>query len=360
MRILIVDDSPFFRRLLHALLEKEPGWLIVGEAADGDQAVDMACRLKPDVITMDIEMPGTDGIAATRRIMERCPTPILMLSSVTRFGAQATFDALEAGAMDFMLKVNDGDHLAVAQQLPLLRAKIRLLVGARRDARPASPRSTQRLPEFPPSPVSAPAMHGREARSCERVLGRRGIVLIGASTGGPAAVQRLLQDIPGDFSVPILVLQHMPPLFTHAFAERLDRVIPLTVKEAEDGEEVLPGHVYIAPGGRHTQFGVKGGRPVFVMREPRANEHFRPSVDIGFSSAASTYRVDLLGIVLTGMGNDGVHGARALKAVGGRVWTQDRESSVIYGMPMEVEKAGLSDAVMSLDDLAFCLHRCLR
>lgn len=357
MRVLIVDDSAFFRRLLRELLATEPGCQIVGEAVNGDQAVEMACRLKPDVITMDVEMPGKDGIAATRQIMQRCPAPILMLSSVTRYGAQATFDALDAGAMDFMLKVNEGEQGSIAQQLPLLRAKLRLLT-ARRDAQHAPPLTTPRPVVAPaPSPVSAPR---RESRSCERVLGSRGIVLVGASTGGPAAVQRLLHELPADFAAPILVLQHMPALFTHAFAERLDRAIPLTVKEAEDGETPLPGHVYIAPGAKHTQLGWNNGKPAFVMREAHANEHYRPSVDVGFSSAASVYRSEVLGIVLTGMGNDGVLGARALKAVGGKVWTQDRDSSVIFGMPMEVAKAGLSDAVMSLDDLASCLHRCLR
>lgn len=357
MRILIVDDSAFFRRLLRELLSSEPGYEIVGEAVDGDQAVEMACRLKPDIITMDVEMPGKDGIAATRQIMERCPTPILMLSSLTNYGAQSTFDALEAGAMDFMTKLNGSSGGAMAHQLPLLRAKIRLLAG-RRDAL----RHRGAVAEAPPANNRAPSVGTtrQDTKGCERILSSRGMVVIGASTGGPAAVQQILQKIPASFAVPILVLQHMPPLFTHAFAERLDRVIPLTVKEAAEGEMPLPGHVYIAPGGMHTQLGWRHNKPAFVMREAQPNEHFRPSVDIGFSSAASVYRADVLGMVLTGMGNDGVLGARALKAAGAKVWTQDRDSSVIFGMPMEVAKAGLSDAVMSLDDLASCLLRCLR
>jgi len=352
VRILIVDDSAFFRRLLRELLSTEPGYDIVGEAVDGAQGLDMACRLKPDIITMDVEMPGMDGIAATRRIMEKCPVPILMLSSLTHYGAKSTFDALDAGAMDFMPKINGSSGGAMAQQLPLLKAKLRLLAGRRAALRHAPP------PEAPRVHPSSAA--GAEPRKCERIISSRGIVLIGASTGGPVAVQQVLQTMPADFGVPILVLQHMPPVFTQAFAERLDRVIPLTVKEAEDGEMPLPGHAYIAPGGVHTQLGWRNNKPAFVMREALAHEHFRPSVDVGFSTAASVYRSDVLAVVLTGMGNDGVLGARALKAAGGHVWTQDRESSVIFGMPMEVAKAGLSDAVKSLDDLASCLHSCLR
>ncbi|MFZ5579388.1 MAG: protein-glutamate methylesterase/protein-glutamine glutaminase [Pseudomonadota bacterium] len=367
MRILIVDDSTFFRRLLRELLAREPGFEIVGEAADGRQAIEMACRLKPDVITMDVEMPGLDGISATRQIMARCPTPILMISSLTRYGARATLDALEAGALDFMAKLDEHGENCLSRQAPLLFAKLRLLSGRRlgaarsvpEPARAVPARSEQTIPDAPKAEATraVPSVGGGE---CARVLNPRGIVMVGASTGGPAAVQKLLQGIPASFPVPIVVVQHMQPIFTHAFAERLDRIIPLSVKEAHEGEQPLPGHVYIAPGGVHIQLAASHGKPAFSLREPQANEHYRPSVDVGLSSAAQVYRSDVLGIVLTGMGNDGVLGARALKAAGAKVWAQDKESSVIYGMPMEVAKAGLADAVMSLDELASCLLRCVR
>lgn len=354
MRILIVDDSSYFRRLLSELLAREPGFEVVGEAADGEQAVAMACQLRPDVITMDVEMPGLDGISATRKIMARCPTPILVVSSLTRHGARATLDALEAGALDFMAKLDEHGENCLSQQASLLRAKLRLLAARRRPPVPG-PAAAVRPAAREQSPKPA-----QTVKDCARVLNPRGIVVIGASTGGPAAIQKMLQGIPSSFAAPILVVQHMPPLFTHAFAERLDRILPVTVKEAEEGEHPVAGHVYIAPGGVHTQLVMHGGKPVFNLREARPNEHYRPSVDIGLSTAAGAYRSDVLGIVLTGMGNDGVLGARAMKAAGGKLWAQDRESSVIYGMPMEVAKAGLTDAVMSLDELASCLLRSLR
>ncbi|MEO1751476.1 chemotaxis response regulator protein-glutamate methylesterase [Thiofaba sp. EF100] len=374
MRILIVDDSPFFRRMLREIFAREPGFEVIGEATDGEHGVSLACQLKPDVITMDVEMPGLDGIAATRQIMQRCPTPILMLSSLTRYGAQATFDALDAGALDFMPKLDEAGTGNLAQQAPLLKAKLRLLALRRlaaHTAAPARPAAPSFQPEFrkgreQDNPGAEPAKQasgmdaGRVRKQDEHFLSPRGILVIGASTGGPAAVQKVLQGLPASYPVPIVVLQHMPALFTQAFAERLNRIIPLAVKEAEDGEQPLPGHVYIAPGGQHTQIGWRQGKPAFVMREATPKEHYRPSVDIGFSSAASVYRADVLGVVLTGMGSDGVLGARALKAAGGRVWAQDKDSSVIYGMPMEVAKAGLADAVLDLGELAAGLARVVR
>ncbi len=390
MRILIVDDSPFFRRMLREMFAQESGFEVIGEATDGEHGVSLACQLKPDVITMDVEMPGLDGIAATRQIMQRCPTPILMLSSLTRYGAQATFDALDAGALDFMPKLDEAGTGNLAQHAPLLKAKLRLLalrrLAAAHTVAPARPAAPSFQPGFRrgqeqgdpgaepakqasgmdagsrgPHPIGASAMDGgRVRKQDEHFLSPRGILVIGASTGGPAAVQKVLQGLPANYPVPIVVLQHMPALFTQAFAERLDRIIPLAVKEAENGEQPLPGHVYIAPGGQHTQLGWRQGKPAFVMREATPKEHYRPSVDIGFSSAASVYRADALGVVLTGMGSDGVLGARALKAAGGRVWAQDRDSSVIYGMPMEVAKAGLADAVLDLGELAAGLARVVR
>lgn len=369
MRILIVDDSLFFRRILREIFVREPGFEVIGEATEGEEAVRLACQLKPDVITMNVEMPGLDGIAATRQIMQRCPAPILMLSSLTRYGAQATFDALDAGALDFMPKLNEFGTDNLAQQAPLLKVKLRLLALHRLvPARPAAP-SFQ--PDFRKGrgqgdPGAEPAKQafgmdaGRVRKQDEHFLSPRGILLIGASTGGPAAVQKVLQGLSANYPVPIVVLQHMPVMFTQSFAERLNRIISLAVKEAEDGEQPLPGHVYIAPGGQHTQIGWRQGKPAFVMREATPKEHYCPSVDIGFSSAASVYRADALGVVLTGMGSDGVLGARAIKAAGGRVWVQDRESSVIYGMPMEVAKAGLADAVLDLGELAAGLARVVR
>ncbi len=346
-RVLIVDDSAFFRRALTRLLEAESDMEVVGVAADGEQGVARAVELRPDVVTMDVEMPRMDGISAVKAIMRRQPTRVLMLSALTVDGAKATMDALAAGATDFFPKRLSEAGRGMGGQERSLVEKIRQISGAHR-VRAPSPAPT---PAPQPRPERA-APAGRGGASKPGIPAGTRLVVIGASTGGPAALPRVLNTLRASFPAPILLVQHMPALFTQAFAARLDRSLPLAVKEAEDGESLLPGHVYVAPGGRHTLVTGKPGAPRLQLREPRSDDHYRPSVDLAFATAARSLAGDVLGVVLTGMGADGREGARALKEAGSTIWAQDEASSVVYGMPAAVADAGLADSIMSLDEMA--------
>ncbi|HUM98881.1 MAG: hypothetical protein B7X12_01770 [Halothiobacillus sp. 20-53-49] len=351
--VLIVDDSVFFRRALRELIASDDRLTVVGEATNGREAILKACQLKPDVITMDVEMPILDGIAAVREIMSRCPVPIMMLSSLTQAGAVATFDALDAGAVDFYAKNSDDPSQALNQSAKMLTTRLRLL--ATRKQRQAlnlepPPRNLGNSGQILPNPSVV-----------ERgVIARRGIVVIGSSTGGPAALQRVLQDIPADFPVPIVIAQHMPAAFTGPFASRLNESLPLNVVEVSDGSPLVPGTAYLIPGGTHGEIKMRGGGLVFATRVPVIAEHFRPSVNVLFQSAAQAVGADVLGVILTGMGDDGTEGARAVRSGGGHIWAQDQASCVIYGMPAAVAKAGLVQAVLPLNDIGRALSRCVR
>ncbi|WP_407274966.1 chemotaxis response regulator protein-glutamate methylesterase [Halothiobacillus sp. DCM-1] len=347
VKILIVDDSVFFRRALRELIATDERLSVIGEAANGREAILKACQLKPDVITMDVEMPVMDGISAVREIMGRCPAPILMLSSLTQTGAIATLDALDAGAVDFFPKSQgeQKDHLG-ASSARLLTTRLRMLALRR-----------QRLAMAPAEPVRAPS--GAAAPKSD-ILSRRGIVVIGSSTGGPAALQAILQGIPASFPLPIVIAQHMPASFTGPFANRLNESMPIQVVEAQQGIALQPGCAYIIPGGKHGEIHGRLGAYVFSERQPVAGENFRPSANILLQSAATVAGGDALGLILTGMGDDGTEGARALRAAGGTVWAQDQATSVIYGMPAAVAKAGLTQAILPLGEISGALMRCVR
>lgn len=352
IRVLIVDDSIFFRRALKKLIGEDHRFSIVGEAVNGRDGVLKACELKPDLITMDVEMPVMDGISAVREIMKRCPTPIMMLSSLTKAGAEATLEALDAGAMDFFAKnPSDMDEAFGQGGRYLLPARLRIL--ALRTRR----RVHTTMPVTPLVPNrSVPQAVGVAERG---LISRRGLVVIGSSTGGPAALQLVLQSIPAEFPVPILIAQHMPAAFTQPFASRLNENMPLSVVEAADGMQLEAGVAYIIPGAKHGEVARRGQSLYFVEREPVASEHFRPSVNILFQSAARTLGNDILGVVLTGMGDDGAIGAKDVRASGGHLWAQDQATSVIYGMPAAVAKAGLVEAVLPLQEIGPAIARCV-
>lgn len=363
VRILIVDDSSFFRRALRDVIGSDDRLEVVGEAVNGREAIDKACTLKPDVITMDVEMPVLDGISAVREIMKRCPVPILMLSALTRAGAVSTLDALEAGAVDFFPKTSNDPKETLSQNARLLCARLRLLAvrgvtAAARNATTAaySPARVQRPTSG--SAADAGTTVGRNAET--GVISRRGAVVIGASTGGPAALQAVLAGIPADFPVPIVIAQHMPAAFTGPFAARLDQHVPLNVVEVEDGAMLRAGCAYVIPGGKHGEIRRRNGGLSFQVREPVENEHFRPSVNIALSSASEALGSDLLGVVLTGMGDDGAEGARRVRAAGGTIWSQDQATSVIYGMPAAVAKAGVTQAVLPLNDIGSAIAGSVR
>ncbi|KAE9641208.1 chemotaxis response regulator protein-glutamate methylesterase [Pseudomonas sp. PB106] len=371
VKVLVVDDSGFFRRRVSEILSADPSIQVVGTATNGKEAIDQALALKPDVITMDYEMPMMDGITAVRHIMQRCPTPVLMFSSLTHEGARVTLDALDAGAVDFLPKNFEDISRNPEKVKQLLCEKVHSISRSNRRfsaysapapvAAPApaptpaassfSSHSTHAPARPAPAPVHAPApSRASTAGSSSPAPKRKAykLLAIGTSTGGPVALQRVLTQLPANFPAPIVLIQHMPAAFTKAFAERLDKLCRISVKEAEDGDILRPGLALLAPGGKQMMIDGRGAVKILPGDE-RLN--YKPCVDITFGSAAKSYGDKVLAVVLTGMGADGREGARLLKQGGSSIWAQDEASCVIYGMPMAIVKADLADAVYSLDDI---------
>lgn len=371
VKVLVVDDSGFFRRRVSEILSADPSIQVVGTATNGKEAIDQALALKPDVITMDYEMPMMDGITAVRHIMQRCPTPVLMFSSLTHEGARVTLDALDAGAVDFLPKNFEDISRNPEKVKQLLCEKVHSISRSNRRfsaysapapvAAPApaptpaassfSSHSTHAPARPAPAPVHAPAPSRASTASSSSPAPKRKaykLVAIGTSTGGPVALQRVLTQLPANFPAPIVLIQHMPAAFTKAFAERLDKLCRISVKEAEDGDILRPGLALLAPGGKQMMIDGRGAVKILPGDE-RLN--YKPCVDITFGSAAKSYGDKVLAVVLTGMGADGREGARLLKQGGSSIWAQDEASCVIYGMPMAIVKAELADAVYSLDDI---------
>ncbi|WP_028633446.1 protein-glutamate methylesterase/protein-glutamine glutaminase [Pseudomonas parafulva] len=360
VKVLVVDDSGFFRRRVSEILSADPTIQVVGTATNGKEAIDQALALKPDVITMDYEMPMMDGITAVRHIMQRCPTPVLMFSSLTHEGARVTLDALDAGAVDYLPKNFEDisrNPDKVKQMLcekvhTISRSNRRIPSYARTAPAPAPASGSQGTATTAPvrSAAPVPARPTAPAPSHSPAPKRKPykLVAIGTSTGGPVALQRVLTQLPANFPAPIVLIQHMPAAFTKAFAERLDKLCRISVKEAEDGDMLRPGLALLAPGGKQMMIDGRGTVKILPGDE-RLN--YKPCVDITFGSAAKSYGDKVLSVVLTGMGADGREGARLLKQGGSTVWAQDEASCVIYGMPMAIVKANLADAVYSLDDI---------
>lgn len=365
VKVLVVDDSGFFRRRVSEILSADPTIQVVGTATNGKEAIDQAIALKPDVITMDYEMPMMDGITAVRHIMQRCPTPVLMFSSLTHEGARVTLDALDAGAVDFLPKNFEDISRNPDKVKQMLCEKVHSISRSNRRSlfstpapaptpAPAAAAPTSSFARPAPAPVARPAVapvRAAAAPSAHSPAPKRKaykLVAIGTSTGGPVALQRVLTQLPANFPAPIVLVQHMPAAFTKAFAERLDKLCRITVKEAEDGDTLRPGLALLAPGGKQMMVDGRGAIKILPGDE-RLN--YKPCVDITFGSAAKSYGDKVLAVVLTGMGADGREGARLLKQGGSAIWAQDEASCVIYGMPMAIVKADLADAVYSLDDI---------
>ena len=359
VKVLVVDDSGFFRRRVSEILSADPSIQVVGTATNGREAIDQALALKPDVITMDYEMPMMDGITAVRNIMQRCPTPVLMFSSLTHEGARVTLDALDAGAVDFLPKNFEDISRNPEKVKQMLCEKVHSIARSNRrfSSAAVAPAPTAASPSVAPisRPVAAPRPAGATpsapARPSVSAAPKRKaykLVAIGTSTGGPVALQRVLTQLPANFPAPLVLIQHMPAAFTKAFAERLDKLCRIQVKEAEDGDILRPGLALLAPGGKQMMVDARGAVKILPGDE-RLN--YKPCVDITFGSAAKSYGDKVLAVVLTGMGADGREGARLLKQGGSQVWAQDEASCVIYGMPMAVVKANLADAVYDLDEI---------
>ncbi|EKO3424487.1 chemotaxis response regulator protein-glutamate methylesterase [Vibrio fluvialis] len=364
IRVLVVDDSSFFRRRVSEIINSESRLEVIDVATNGREAVDKAQRLKPDVITMDIEMPVMDGITAVREIMASNPTPILMFSSLTHDGAKATLDALDAGALDFLPKKfediarNRDEAVALLQQRVLQIAAKKAFMRRPVVSRPvvSSPAPTSGsslLNRTQPTASSLSPSRPVAAATRFKASGKKyQLTAIGTSTGGPVALQKILTKLPANYPHPIVLIQHMPATFTAAFASRLNSLCKIEVKEAEDGDVLRPGVAYLAPGGKQMMLEGRPGAAKLRIIDGGERMNYKPCVDVTFGSASKVYGDKVLSMVLTGMGADGREGARMLKNAGATIWAQDEDSCVVYGMPQAVAKAGISSEDLPLDRIA--------
>ena len=343
VRVLVVDDSAVIRRWLVRSLEIDPGIQVVGEAGDGAEGLRLVAELTPDVVTLDVEMPVLGGLETLRRLMAERPMPVVMVSSKTIYGAAVTLDALAVGAVDFVTKPaaepDDQERAAVE-----LREKVRTASGVRPRMSSASVATT--LPRVPSRRLPGDRAAGPATSGGGRP---RRLVVISSSTGGPAALRKVIPELSPDLDAATIVIQHMPAGFTTALAERLDAVSAIPVREAEDGERLVAGEVVVAPGDHHLLVSPDGF--VRLTGLPRVNG-VRPSADVTLQSTASSWADQLLAVVLTGIGADSREGARAVRASGGHVISQDEATSLIHGMPRAVADAGLSNEVLPLDEVA--------
>lgn len=345
VKVLIVDDSRFFRSRIQEILEKDSDIEVVDTAENGKIGVEKAASVKPDVIIMDVEMPIMNGIDATREIMKKSPCPILMFSSLTHDGAQSTLDALDAGAADFMPKKFEDIADNPDKVAQVLQGRVKVLSKNRKDTSDILDRKSAAAPVTTSKPATTSAAPRTSSGKRYKLL------VIGTSTGGPAALQEVLTKFPSDFPHPILLIQHMPAAFTPAFATRLDSLCKIKVKHADNGDQLENGCAYLAPGGMQMDLEKSGTTFKLKIYEGDSSLIYHPSVDKTFSSVARTAGGDVLSVVLTGMGADGREGAKDLKAKGATVWAQDEASCVVYGMPQAVTVAGISTHSISLDDM---------
>jgi two-component system, chemotaxis family, protein-glutamate methylesterase/glutaminase len=342
-RVLIVDDSAYMRKVLEELIHTDPKLEVVGQAKDGREAITMAQSLQPDVMTMDINMPRMDGLEATQHIMTQNPRPILIVSSESRQGAASTLRALELGAIDFVTKPSSGIDLDMKNVRDELLSKLKMAAKVR--------------------VVRTAALHdaGAESRSqtpSTKEVGnseaRLPLVVIAASTGGPASLMRLIPRFPKDFPAAVVLVQHMPATFTSQLSLQLTEVASIRVKEAESNEALQPGTFYVCPGSHHLRISLTGR--IKLDDGPRISG-YRPCADVAFESAAAYGGANVVGVVLTGMGNDGARGIQVLKGARGCVLAQDEATSVIFGMPAEAIRTGAVDQVVGIDEMYSAIEK---
>ena len=348
LKVLIVDDTVTYRSILSRVVEAIPGVEVIGTAVNGKIALTKLCQNPADLVLLDIEMPEMDGLEVLKVIRKQySKTDVVMISGMSRSSANITIHALEAGAIDFIPKpegqnLQDSEQILKQKLLPI----IKLWMGKKERNRGAGPVLSK------PSPASqtAPSL---ELLPQPKIFPKLNIVAIGVSTGGPVALQEVIPKLPADLGVPVLIVQHMPPLFTSSLAESLAKKSRLPVKEAEDGETVKPNMVYIAPGGRHMLVRQSGNDIRIVLNDQPPENSCRPAVDVLFRSVASVYQSNMLAVIMTGMGSDGLQGVKTMKRSGiCFCLSQSEESCVIYGMPRAVDEAGLSDERAELSNIA--------
>ncbi len=334
--MLVVDDSAFMRRLISQILEESGEFEVAGVARNGHEALELVHSLTPDIVTLDVDMPELDGLGALGYIMSESPRPVVMLSAGTTKGGQAaTLRALELGAVDFVLKPSGSISLDLATITPRLLDALRAAVAAN----PAGLRQLQRRTPIiveRPAPAASPASN---------------VVVIAASTGGPRALAAIVPHLPRSLPAAVLIVQHMPRGFTKSFATRLDSMSAIHIAEAEAGERVVHGRVYVAPGGQHMTVRDDGDGPAIALDERPPVWGVRPAADMLFHSAAEMFGASTLAVVLTGMGRDGADGTRAIRSAGGRAVVQDRETATIFGMPNAALQVAGADCVAPLSDI---------
>ena len=362
INIVVVDDSAFMRKSISIMLESDPQIKVIATARNGREGIEKIRQFKPDLVTMDIEMPEMDGLTALGIIMKEMPLPVLMVSSLTTDGAKATLDALNLGAVDFIPKELSYVSLDIVKIKEELVTKVKQIVQSRslqfrlqriRSAAAVTPRGSGRGAESG-LPAGAPA---RPAGTLPKSGNDFKAVVVGISTGGPFALLQTIPKLPGNFPVGIAIVQHMPPRFTKSMAERLNSLSELRVKEAEEGDLVEPGVVLIAPGGNHLKF-TRDGSGVHAQITPEPSTTlYRPCADVMMTSAVQAFNAPLLGLIMTGMGKDGLEGLKLIKGKGGYVIAQNEETCVVYGMPKAAVEEGVADTVLALEDIPGTLTR---
>lgn len=345
IKVLVVDDSAFMRKALTMMLEEDPQIKVVGTARDGEDGIFKARNLKPDLITMDIEMPRMDGLTALRQIMSDNPTPVMMVSSLTTDGADATLEALELGAVDFISKELSYVSLDIVKIKDELQKKIKN-IASRKNILMSRYRNRMVRETIRGSRITPTASTGIGLKK------RYKLIIIGSSTGGPQALQDIIPLLPPRLNVPVLVAQHMPPMFTKSLAERLDRISRVRVKEAEPAEMAQPGVVYIAPGGKQLTVKKENHQYRLHISTFPKDALYKPSVDILMASANQQAGGKVLGVMLTGMGQDGLSAFQALKKAGGMILAQNEATSIVYGMPKAVVEAGIADHILPVEEIS--------
>jgi two-component system chemotaxis response regulator CheB len=346
VRVLVVDDSPFMCKVLQEIINADPQLEVAGQARDGRDAVALAESLRPDVITMDINMPHINGLQATELIMSQNPRPIVIVSSESREGASSTLRALELGAIDFVPKPTSGIDLDMRNTREELTRKLKMAA----KVRVVRTATRSKLPA-PHAPISAPATG---AEFAAQNGGKFPMVVIAASTGGPAAVMRVVAGLPKEFPAAVFLVLHMPPAFTGQFTVQLAEIASVPVKEAETNEAAQPGMIYLCPGSHHLRLSSTGK---IALDAGARIDGYRPCADVAFESIGAYARSLTVGVVLTGMGSDAAKGVKAVKAAGGYIIAQDEATSTIFGMPAEAIKTGTVNEVLGLDEISGAIEK---
>jgi two-component system, chemotaxis family, protein-glutamate methylesterase/glutaminase len=357
LRVLVVDDSPVIRLAVRGLLLVDPRIASVELAADGQVALQKLASFDADVVTLDVEMPGMDGLSALRQIMKRFPRPVIMLSSHTFVGAEKTIRALEWGAVDVVRK--PGTATSLEEMGSELRDRV-IAIAERRRHSPGIWRAWSRIPPSKPGPLPSPRSMPRAPSTLPAAVPLRELVAIGASTGGTEALHFLLSSLPADFRAPIVIVQHMPESFTGAFARRLDELCGIEVKEGSARDLLLPGRAIVARGNRHMVVVMEGACGLVSFRDFAKVNLQRPSIDVLFESVAALRQVRSIGVLLTGMGRDGAEGLLAMRRAGAATIAQDEASSIVYGMPKAAVDIGAAECVADLRAIPGLLQAALR